>query len=75
MVPERDKPKRISLRPMARLFLIAAAIGILLLNGGGWRIAGFVLIGVVVLGAILFRGFGRRVAHAREPDPESTLKI
>ena len=75
MVPQRDKPKRISLRPMARLFLIAAAIGVLFFNGGGWRIAGFVLIGVLVVGAVLFRVFGRRVAHAREPDPQSTLKL
>ena len=46
MVPESEKPKRLSLRPMARLFLVAAAIGILFVNGGGWRIAGFVVGGV-----------------------------
>ena len=75
MVPERDKPKRISLRPMLRLFLVVGAVAILIANGDGWRIAGFVLAGVLVLAAILWRIVGRRVAHAREPDPQSTLKI
>ncbi len=75
MVPERDKPKRLNWRPMLRLFLIFGVVAILIGNGGRWRIAGFALIGVLVAGAIVFRVFGRRVAHAREPDPQSTLKI
>ncbi len=75
MVPEREKPKRIALRPMLRLFLCIGIVALLIGNGGGWRIAGFILIPVLVLAAIGFRIFGRRVAHAREPDPQSTLKI
>ncbi len=75
MVPQRDKSKRKSMRPMLRLCLVFGAVAILFANGGGWRIAGFVLIGVLVVGALVFRVFGRRVAHARDPDPQSTLKI
>lgn len=75
MVLNRDKPKRIALRPMLRLFLVFGAVAILVANGGGWRIAGFVLIGVLVVGAVLYRVFGRELRHARDPDPQSTLKI
>jgi hypothetical protein len=75
MVPERDKPKRTSMRPMLRLFLVFGAVAILFANGGAWRIAGYILAGVLVLAAVLFRIFGRGMAHAREPDPESTLKL
>lgn len=75
MVPERDKPKRLSLRPMLRLFLVFGAVAILIGNGGWWRIAGYLLVGVLVVAIILTRVVGRRVAHARDPDPQSTLKI
>ncbi len=75
MVPQHDKPKRMSLRPMLRLFLIFGAVAILIGNGGAWRIAGYVLAGVLIVGAIVWRILGRRVAQAREPDPQSTLKI
>lgn len=75
MIPEREKPKRLSLRPMAGLFICIASIAILIARGGPWRIAGFIMIGVTVLAVIGFRIFARRLAHAREPDPQSTLKI
>ena len=75
MIPERDKPKRLSLRPMLRLLLVFGAIAILFANGGGWRIAGIVMAVVLALAALGWRVVGRRIKHAREPDPQSTLKI
>ena len=75
MISERDKPKTFALRPMLRLFLIFGAVAILFANGGGWRVAGLILFGVLVLLAIGARIVGRRVKQAREPDPQSTLKI
>jgi membrane protein implicated in regulation of membrane protease activity len=75
MVPEREKPTRLSLRPMAALFICITCIVLLLARGGGWRIAGFILAALAAAAILGFRIFVRRVAKAREPDPQSTLKI
>lgn len=75
MTPVREKPKRLSLRPMAGLGVCVTGIAILIARGGPWRIAGYVMIGVTALGALGFRIFNRRLARARQPDPQSTLKI
>ena len=75
MVPERDKPKRLSLRPIAGLFICIISISTLIARGGPWRIAGYIMIAVVALATLGFRSFARRVARARRPDPQSTLKI
>ena len=60
---------------MLRLFLVFGAVAILFGNGGRWRIAAFVLIGVLAVLAVVSRILARRVAEARRPDPQSTLKI
>jgi hypothetical protein len=75
MIPSHDKPKRLSLRPMALLFICIASIAILIARGGPWRIAGYVMAALVVVGSFVVRIVARRIAHAREPDPKSTLKI
>lgn len=71
----REQPKRLSLRPMIGLGVCVTSIVTLILRGGPWRIAGFVMLGLTILGAIGFRIFARRLARARQPDPQSTLKI
>jgi hypothetical protein len=75
MVPEREKPKRISLRPIAGLAICIISIAVLIARGGPWRLAGYIMAGLTVLGTLGFRFFARRVAQARKPDPQSTLKI
>jgi len=75
MVPERDKPKRISMRPILGLVICITCVAIALDRGGGWRIAGFIMAAVIVAGAFGYRILIRRIQHAREPDPQSTLKI
>ena len=75
MIPEREKPKRLSLRPMAGLFICITGIATLIARSGPWRTAGFIMIGITALAALGFRSFARRVARARQPDPQSTLKI
>ena len=71
----REQPKRLSLRPMIGLGVCVTGIATLIARGGPWRIAGFVMLGLTILGAIGFRIFARRLARARQPDPQSTLKI
>ena len=75
MVAPREKPKRILLRPMLRLFLVFGAVALLFGSGGRWRIAAIIVIVLFAAIAIISRIVSRRVAHAREPDPQSTLKI
>ena len=75
MVMERDKPKRISLRPILALVVCVTCVALSIERGGGWRIAGFIMAAVLVAGFVIFRGFIRRIQRAREPDPQSTLKI
>ena len=60
---------------MLRLFLVFGAVAILYGSGGRGRRAAFLLIGVLAVVAIIARFLGRRVASARQPDPQSTLKI
>ncbi|HEY5162019.1 MAG TPA: hypothetical protein VII81_03320 [Terriglobales bacterium] len=75
MIPRREKPKRLSLRPMMGLGVCVTSIAILIARGGPWRIAGYVMIAVTALAILGFRIFARRLARARQPDPQSTLKI
>ncbi len=75
MVPERDKPKRMSLRPMVGLAIAVTSIAILIARGGPWRTAGFIMAAVTVAAVLGVRIFLRRLRRAREPDPQSTLKI
>ena len=75
MIPPREKPKRLSLRPMAGLFICVTFIVTSIARGGAWRTAGYILIVVTALATLGFRIFTRRLARARQPDPQSTLKL
>ena len=75
MVPDRDKPKRISMRPMLAVVVCVTCVAVSIERGGGWRVAGFIMAGILVAGVVIFRILIRRIGRAREPDPQSTLKI
>lgn len=75
MVPERDKPKPIAMRPILALVVCVTCVSVSIARGGGWRLAGFIMAAVLVAGLVIFRALIRRIQHAREPDPQSTLKI
>jgi hypothetical protein len=75
MVPEREKLKPMRLRPMAGLFVCIGSIVTMFARGGSWRTASYLVTAVAALAILGFRIYSRRVLRAREPDPESTLKI
>ena len=71
----REQPKRLSLRPMVAVAVCVTSIAILIARGGSFRTAGFILVAVLALATLAYRVFIRRLARARQPDPQSTLKI
>ena len=70
-----EKPKRLSLRPVAGVVICVVGIAVFIGRGGPWRTAGFILIAVLAAAILGYRTFTRRLARARQPDPQSTLKL
>jgi hypothetical protein len=70
-----EKPKRLSLRPVAGVVICVTSIAVFIGRGGAWRTAGFILVALLAAAVLAYRFFTARVARARQPDPESTLKL